>query len=75
MSASLAVNLANLWMKSIKNCFQKPNEGRENKTPDMKGMCIVKYPCNVYGYGLFWRVFISTFILGVTDEDPLSLRL
>ena len=39
MGASLAVILANLWMKSFEKSLQRPNEGRENKIPDMKGMC------------------------------------
>ena len=28
----LAVIVAKLWMKSLKNCLQKTNDGRENKT-------------------------------------------
>ena len=40
MGASLAVILANLWIKSFKKPLQKPNEGRENKTPDTKVTCI-----------------------------------
>ena len=33
MGASLAVNFSNFWMKSFENSLQKPNEGRENKSP------------------------------------------
>ena len=40
LGASLAVIFANLWMKSFKKYLQKPNEGRENKTPDTKVICI-----------------------------------
>ena len=40
MGASLAVILANWWMKSFEKSFQKPNEGRENNTPDTKVICI-----------------------------------
>ena len=40
MGASLAVILANLWMKSFEKALQKPNDGRENKTPDTKVICI-----------------------------------
>ena len=37
--ALLAVILANLWIKSFEKSLKKPNEGRENKIPDMKGIC------------------------------------
>ena len=40
MGASLAVILANLWMKSFKKSLQKPKGGREIKTPDTKVICI-----------------------------------
>ena len=40
LGASLAVILANWWMTSFEKFFQKPNEGRENKNPGIKGMCI-----------------------------------
>ena len=40
MGASLAVILANLWMKYFGKTLQKPNEGRENKTPDRTVICI-----------------------------------
>ena len=40
MSVSLAVILANLWMKSFEKSLQRPIEGRENKTPDTKVICI-----------------------------------
>ena len=43
MFASLAVILQNFWMKSSEEPVQKPNEGRENKTPEKKGICI---PCS-----------------------------
>ena len=39
IDVSLAVMLANLWMKSFELFLGKSIEGRENKT-DMKGMCI-----------------------------------
>ena len=38
--ASLAVTLANLWMKSFEKSLQKPKEGREIKTPDTNVLCI-----------------------------------
>ena len=40
MSALLAVILASLWMKSFEKNLQKPNEGRGNKTPNTKLICI-----------------------------------
>ena len=40
MGVSLAVILANLWMKSFEKCLQKTNEGSVNKTPDIKVICI-----------------------------------
>ena len=40
IGASLAVILANLWMKSFEKSLQKPHEGRENKFPDTKVICI-----------------------------------
>ena len=40
MGASLAVTLANLWMRSIEKSLQKPKKGREIKTPDRKVICI-----------------------------------
>ena len=41
MGALLAVTLANLLMKIFLEKFlQKPDEGRENKAPEVKGMCI-----------------------------------
>ena len=40
MSALLAVILASLWMKSFEKSLQKTNEGRENKTPGTKLICI-----------------------------------
>ena len=36
MGALLAVILVILWMKSFEKSLQKPNGGRENKTPDTK---------------------------------------
>ena len=32
--------LANLWMKPSEKNLQRTNKGRENKTPDTKGICI-----------------------------------
>ena len=40
MGASLAVILGNLWTKSFDNSKQTPDKGRENRTPNMKGICI-----------------------------------
>ena len=40
MGASLAVILAQFWMKSFEKSLQKQKEGRDNKTSDMKGNCI-----------------------------------
>ena len=40
MGASLAVILANLWMKSFEKSLQKPKKGREIETPDTKVICI-----------------------------------
>ena len=40
MGASLAVILANLWMKSFEKPLQKPKKEREIKTPDTKVICI-----------------------------------
>ena len=40
MVASLAVILANLWMKSFEKSLQKPKKGREIKTLDTKVICI-----------------------------------
>ena len=40
MGASLAVILANLWMKSFEKSLQKPKKGKEIKTPDTKVICI-----------------------------------
>ena len=40
MCASLVVILENLWIKSFEKSLKKPNEGRENKTPDTKVICI-----------------------------------
>ena len=40
MGASLAVILANLWMKSFEKSLQKPKKGREIKTTDTKVICI-----------------------------------
>ena len=40
IGASLAVILEILWLKSFEQSLQKPNKGRENKTPDMLVMCI-----------------------------------
>ena len=40
MRASLAVILANLWMKYFEKFVQEPNEGSKNKTPDTKVICI-----------------------------------
>ena len=40
MGASLAVILANLWMKSFEKSLQKPKKAREIKTPDTKVICI-----------------------------------
>ena len=40
MGASLAVILANLWMKSFEKSLQKPKKGRQIKTPDTKLICI-----------------------------------
>ena len=40
IGASLAVILAKLWMKSFQISLQKPDKGRKNKTPDLKGICI-----------------------------------
>ena len=39
MGASIAVILANLWMKPFEKSLQKSNEGRENKAPELKGRC------------------------------------
>ena len=39
MDASLALILANLWMKSSGKSLKNPIEGKENKVPGMKGMC------------------------------------
>ena len=43
MVASLAVILANLWMKSFEKSLQKPKEGREIKIPDTELICIDCY--------------------------------
>ena len=43
MGASMAVILANLWMNFFEKSLQKPNEGRENKTPDTK---VIRIDCN-----------------------------
>ena len=40
VGASLAVKLANLWVKSFEKFLQKPKKGREIKTPDTKVICI-----------------------------------
>ena len=40
MGASLAVTLANMWIKSFEKSLQKPKKGREIKTPHTKVMCI-----------------------------------
>ena len=40
MGASLALNLAILWMRACENSLQKPHKGMENKTSDMKVICI-----------------------------------
>ena len=40
MGASLAVILANFWMKSFEKSLQKPKKGREIKTPDTMVTCI-----------------------------------
>ena len=39
MGALLAVILANLRMKTFEKSLQKSNEGRENKTPELKVRC------------------------------------
>ena len=36
MGASLPAILSNLWMKPYEKLLQKPNEGRERKTPEVK---------------------------------------
>ena len=40
MGAFLDVILTNLRMKLFVKFLQKPNQGSENKIPDMNGMCI-----------------------------------
>ena len=37
---SLVKVSAKLWKKSFKKSLKKLNEGRDNKSPNMKGMCI-----------------------------------
>ena len=40
---SLAVILANLWMKNFEKALQNPNGGWENNTPDKNG---ISFDCN-----------------------------
>ena len=40
MGASLAVILASLWINESEKSLQKPNEGMENKIPDIRKVCI-----------------------------------
>ena len=71
MGASLAVLLANLWMKSFEKSFRKPKEGRQIKTPDTKVICI---HCNrrvtFRGKGVEWDSCKNWFhakYQGITD--------
>ena len=73
MGAPLAVIFANLWIISLEKSLQKPNEGRENKAPDTKVLCIVcKRPVTFRGKGFecksckYW--FYAKF-QGITETE------
>ena len=78
MGASLAVILANLWMKSFEKSLQKPKEGKEIKTPDTKVVCIV---CNrrftFRGKGIeceSCKTWFDAKCQGITDTDYKNMQ-
>ena len=78
MGASLAVILANLWMKSFEKSLQKPRKGREIKTPDTKVICVDCNRCITFrGKGVECESCKNWFhekCQGITDTEYQTMQ-